>query len=129
MQSQACGGRIPDSQLCPDGKRVRTGRHVRPGAAKRGKVGRVAVGPRACRVELEKDGKRETLSQFKDKDIRRVFPFVEAEYAKSSHISSNIKLKTFCPLAVNDAETSSLPVLMLKWNVPTRQGKRKLSRL
>lgn len=88
-----------------------------------GKLGGWLLDRRPVRVELEKDGKKETLSQFKDKDIRRVFPFVEAEYAKSSHISSNIKLKTFCPLAVNDAETSSLPVLMLEMECtnPTRK--------
>lgn len=87
-----------------------------------GKLGGWLLDRVPVRVELEKDGKKETLSQFKDKDIRRVFPFVEAEYAKSSHISSNIKLKTFCPLAVNDAETSSLPVLMLEMECtnPTR---------
>lgn len=88
-----------------------------------GKLGGWLLDRGPVRVELEKDGKKETLSQFKDKDIRRVFPFVEAEYAKSSHISSNIKLKTFCPLAVNDAETSSLPVLMLEMECtnPTRK--------
>lgn len=88
-----------------------------------GKLGGWLLDRGPVRVELEKDGKKETLSQFNDKDIRRVFPFVEAEYAKSSHISSNIKLKTFCPLAVNDAETSSLPVLMLEMECtnPTRK--------
>lgn len=88
-----------------------------------GKLGGWLLDRGPVRVELEKDGKKETLSQFKDKDIRRVFPFVEAEYAKSSHISSNIKLKTFCPLAVNDVETSSLPVLMLEMECtnPTRK--------
>ena len=88
-----------------------------------GKLGGWLLDRGPVRVELEKDGKKETPSQFKDKDIRRVFPFVEAEYAKSSHISSNIKLKTFCPLAVNDAETSSLPVLMLEMECtnPTRK--------
>lgn len=88
-----------------------------------GKLGGWLLDRGPVKVELEKDGKKETLSQFKDKDIRRVFPFVEAEYAKSSHISSNIKLKTFCPLAVNDAETSSLPVLMLEMECtnPTRK--------
>lgn len=88
-----------------------------------GKLGGWLLDRGPVRVELEKDGKKEMLSQFKDKDIRRVFPFVEAEYAKSSHISSNIKLKTFCPLAVNDAETSSLPVLMLGMECtnPTRK--------
>ena len=88
-----------------------------------GKLGGWLLDRGPVRVELEKDGKKETLSQFKDKDIRRVFPFVEAEYAKSSHISSNINLKTFCPLAVNDAETSSLPVLMLEMECtnPTRK--------
>ena len=88
-----------------------------------GKLGGWLLDCGPVRVELEKDGKKEMLSQFKDKDIRRVFPFVEAEYAKSSHISSNIKLKTFCPLAVNDAETSSLPVLMLEMECtnPTRK--------
>lgn len=88
-----------------------------------GKLGGWLLDRGPVRVELEKDGKKEILSQFKEKDIRRVFPFVEAEYAKSSHISSNIKLKTFCPLAVNDAETSSLPVLMLEMECtnPTRK--------
>lgn len=88
-----------------------------------GKLGGWLLDRGPVMVELEKDGKKETLSQFKDKDIKRVFPFVEAEYAKSSHISSNIKLKTFCPLAVNDAETSSLPVLMLEMECtnPTRK--------
>lgn len=88
-----------------------------------GKLGGWLLDRGPVMVELEKDGKKETLSQFKDKDIKRVFPFVEAEYAKSSHISSNIKLKTFCPLAVNDAEASSLPVLMLEMECtnPTRK--------
>lgn len=79
-----------------------------------GKLGGWLVNRGAIELAVEKNGRVEKLSQFKDTKIRRVFPMVEAEYEKSNLLASNISLKTFCPLAVNDLETSSLPVLMLE---------------
>ena len=80
----------------------------------KGKLGGWLINRGAIELAVEKNGKVEKLSQFKDTKVRRMFPMVEAEYKKSDLLTSNISLKTFCPLAVNDLETSSLPVLMLE---------------
>ncbi|MDR1886487.1 MAG: hypothetical protein LBQ70_01095 [Prevotellaceae bacterium] len=54
------------------------------------------------------------FSDFRKKNIDRTFPFVKNSYSDSPIISSKIDLQTFCPLAVNDIATSSLPVLLLE---------------
>ncbi|MBP3374919.1 MAG: hypothetical protein J6L60_10365 [Bacteroidaceae bacterium] len=68
----------------------------------------------AVEVGVEKDGSSHPLSAFAAREISRQFPFVEGTYAKSSLIRSRLKIKTFCPLAVNDVDNSALPVIMLQ---------------
>jgi uncharacterized protein (DUF608 family) len=64
---------------------------------------------------IGKGGKRLPFSHFRDKRIERRFPFVRGVYSQSAlGIRSEMKTLAFCPLAVNDAETSSLPVVMLE---------------
>jgi hypothetical protein len=63
---------------------------------------------------VEKSGKRHSFSEFRQKDMQRVFPVVKGSYSGSSVTGASISLETFCPLAVNDAVMSSLPVLMLE---------------
>ncbi|MDR0763699.1 MAG: hypothetical protein LBF01_04305, partial [Bacteroidales bacterium] len=48
------------------------------------------------------------------KNIERRFPFVRGSYAKLPVVKSELKTLAFCPLAVDDAETSALPVIMLE---------------
>lgn len=79
-----------------------------------GKLGGWLLNRGAIELIVEKEGKTEKISQFKRKNVQRIFPMVEASYEKSDLIASNLRLKTFCPLAVNDIETSSLPALMLE---------------
>lgn len=79
-----------------------------------GKLGNWLTNRGAVNLFIEKSGKTEKLSQFAKKNIDRSFPTVKAAYEKSALIASAIRLETFCPLAVNDLETSSLPVLMLE---------------
>ncbi|MDR3235692.1 MAG: hypothetical protein LBT48_03065 [Prevotellaceae bacterium] len=63
---------------------------------------------------VEKDGKKHSFSDFKKKDVQRTFPFVNNTYYKSPIIDATIAIQTFCPLAVNEVETSALPVIMLE---------------
>jgi|GEM_PF-66267 len=68
----------------------------------------------AVNLRVEKNGSSRNLSQFGFRDVKRSFPEVNATYSGSDLISSELKVKTFCPLAVNDEELSSLPVLMVE---------------
>jgi hypothetical protein len=68
----------------------------------------------ACYVE--KENKRHLFSQFGEKQIERAFPFVRGSYGRSSVLSASIRTEAFCPLGINDAETASLPVLLLEVN-------------
>lgn len=65
-------------------------------------------------VYVEKKGARHSFAEFKQKEIDRSFPFVRNSYSESSFISSKVDLLTFCPLGINDVETSSLPALLLE---------------
>ncbi|MDR0511254.1 MAG: hypothetical protein LBH06_09210, partial [Rikenellaceae bacterium] len=79
-----------------------------------GKLGDWLQDEGAVRVEVEKNGARHPLSGFAKKSVARAFPFVRNSYSKSPVTAANMEIETFCPLAVNDALTSSLPVLMLE---------------
>ncbi|MDR1113167.1 MAG: glycoside hydrolase family 116 protein [Bacteroidales bacterium] len=61
--------------------------------------------------------KNETIhyfADFEEKKIVRHFPFVQGDYVGNPLIQSNIKTQVFCPLGIEDAKTSSLPVIMLE---------------
>ena len=79
-----------------------------------GKLGDWLADKGAVRFSIEKDGHRHPLSDFAQKDVRRLFPFVKGSYKNSPLIKSEITVETFCPLGINDPETSTLPVLMLE---------------
>ncbi|MDR1224443.1 MAG: hypothetical protein LBL07_16405 [Tannerella sp.] len=64
--------------------------------------------------QVEKDGRRHSFAGFKQKNIRRSFPFVENTYQGSPLTKARIEVQTFCPLSVNDVALSSLPVLLLE---------------
>ena len=68
----------------------------------------------AVMFSLEKDGKRQLFSEFSKKNIIREFPFVKNDYKGSSLTKVTFTTEAFCPLGINDAETSALPVLMLE---------------
>ncbi|MDR1505401.1 MAG: glycoside hydrolase family 116 protein [Prevotella sp.] len=63
---------------------------------------------------VEKGNRRHAFSQFKKKNIERIFPFVKGSYHQSPVISGQIRAEAFCPLGINDTEISSLPVLLLE---------------
>jgi uncharacterized protein (DUF608 family) len=79
-----------------------------------GKLGKWLAERGSIIVGIDKDGKYHALSDFKQKNISRMFPFVKSSYTGSALTAAAIEVKTFCPLAVNDAQTSSLPVIMLE---------------
>ncbi|MDR1516522.1 MAG: hypothetical protein LBS52_00230 [Dysgonamonadaceae bacterium] len=70
------------------------------------------------KILLEKDGETQRFLEFGEKKITREFPFVEGVYEKSP-LTKNaiITTRAFCPLGINDVETSALPVLMLEIDV------------
>lgn len=80
----------------------------------RGKLGDWLENRGAVAVEVEKDGKKHSLSQFGKTNVQRRFPFATASYEKSKIINSNLKVKAFCPLSINDTETTSLGALMME---------------
>ncbi|MDR1887371.1 MAG: hypothetical protein LBQ70_05580 [Prevotellaceae bacterium] len=79
-----------------------------------GKLGQWLADRSSALLFVEKNGTRHPLSGFKQKDIRRSFPFVNNTYADSPLIPAKVTLRTFCPLGINDVETSSLPALLLE---------------
>ncbi|MDR2424649.1 MAG: hypothetical protein LBD59_08000 [Prevotellaceae bacterium] len=66
---------------------------------------------------VEKNKARHSFAEFRDRAVNRSFPFVRGAYRGSFLISSQIGVNTFCPLSINDVNTSSLPVLMLEMYV------------
>lgn len=81
-----------------------------------GKLGEWLQDKGAVTLSIQKDGKRHPFSGFRQKKVQRTFPFVKSAYAGSSATKATISLETFCPLAVNDAFISSLPVLLMELN-------------
>jgi uncharacterized protein (DUF608 family) len=79
-----------------------------------GKLGEWLADRGDAPILLEKNGARHSFSDFKQKTVNRSFPFVKNSYSDSPLISAKIELQTFCPLGLNDLETSSLPVLLLE---------------
>ncbi|MDR1155197.1 MAG: glycoside hydrolase family 116 protein [Bacteroidales bacterium] len=79
-----------------------------------GQLGKWLDDQGAVTFYIEKENRRHLFSEFKEKQISRVFPFVKGSYRKSPAISARISTEAFCPLGVNDMETSSLPVLLLE---------------
>jgi hypothetical protein len=68
----------------------------------------------AVALSVEKDGQEHSFAGFHEKTVHRAFPFVKNTYAQSPLTPVMLSLTTFCPLAVNDAVTSSLPALLLE---------------
>lgn len=79
-----------------------------------GKLGEWLSPKGAVLFFVEKDGQKHSLSGFRQKDIQRLFPFVKGTYRDSPLMAVTLETETFCPLGINDPETSSLPVLMLE---------------
>jgi uncharacterized protein (DUF608 family) len=73
----------------------------------------------SVKIYVEKNNLRHAFSEFKQKDIDRSFPFVKNSYRESPAILSKIDMQTFCPLGINDLETSSLPTLLLELTCST----------
>ncbi len=79
-----------------------------------GKLGDWLSGRGNILFGVEKDGRNHLLSGFGKKTVQRRFPFVKNTYSASPSINSTLVVETFCPLGINDPETSSLPLLMLE---------------
>jgi uncharacterized protein (DUF608 family) len=63
---------------------------------------------------IEKNGKTKKFSEIKQKDVLRNFPFVRSVYDDRPDMSAKMFTEAFCPLGINDLETSSLPVVILE---------------
>lgn len=63
---------------------------------------------------VERDGRRHSFSEFRKKTVDRAFPFVRNTYHGSPLTKTSFAVTAFCPLAVNDARTSALPLLMVE---------------
>lgn len=74
----------------------------------------------AVDISVRNEDGEHSLSGFGEKDLDRSFPVMCGRYSDSPVIGSDIGIKAFCPLSVNDAETSSLPVLMAEFRYPIR---------
>ena len=82
-----------------------------------GKLGEWLEDRGAVKVSIGKGGERFSLSSFKKKTLTRSFPFVRNEYSGAPLRKARIRTEMFCPLGINDLETSSLPVLLLEAEV------------
>jgi hypothetical protein len=81
-----------------------------------GKLGSWLSDKGAVACYVEKDDKQHPFSRFGEKQIERAFPFVKGLYQQSPTISAQIRTESFCPLGINDPETSSLSALLLEIN-------------
>jgi len=79
-----------------------------------GQLGKWLSDKGAVSFSIEKGGNSHLFSQFEEKNVKRVFPFVRNTYRKSPIVSAQFEIEAFCPLGINDLETSSLPVLLLE---------------
>jgi glycogen debranching enzyme len=79
-----------------------------------GQLGDWLASKGAVTLSIEKDGRGHSFSGFNKKTVQRAFPFVKNTYEQSPLTPVTLSLTTFCPLAVNDAITSSLPALLLE---------------
>jgi hypothetical protein len=68
----------------------------------------------AVALSIEKNGQGHPFSGFEKKTVQRAFPFVKSAYAQSPLTPATLHVTTFCPLAVNEVETSALPALLLE---------------
>lgn len=76
----------------------------------------------ALTLSVCKDGRSALLSDFRDKEVNRRFPFVTARYADSPVIGSSLSLRVWAPVGVNDVSVTALPVIMIDAEVknPTK---------
>ncbi|MDR1758164.1 MAG: hypothetical protein LBR51_04300 [Bacteroidales bacterium] len=63
------------------------------------------------------------LSSFAHKTISRSFPFVRNTYEDKHIFPGKIEITAFCPLSINDAQLSSLPVMLMKVKITTPKHK------
>lgn len=66
---------------------------------------------------IAKGGDRHPFDSFRDRNIERAFPFASGVYEGSPLTDVRIRTTTYCPLGINNIETSSLPVVMLEMSV------------
>jgi hypothetical protein len=79
-----------------------------------GRLGEWLNSKGAVTLAIERNGQAHPFSGFKQKTIQRAFPFVKNTYEQSPLTAVAFRLTTFCPLAINDVVTSSLPALLLE---------------
>jgi len=63
---------------------------------------------------IEKNGKTKKFSESAQKDVLRNFPFVRSVYDDRPAMSGKLFVEAFCPLGVNDIETSTLPTVLVE---------------
>ncbi|MDR1743779.1 MAG: hypothetical protein LBR48_08195, partial [Dysgonamonadaceae bacterium] len=79
-----------------------------------GRLGEWLSNKGAVHFWINNEDKSYKFSDYRDKTIVREFPFVKAIYKKQTDISGEISVEAFCPLAINDAQISALPVIMME---------------
>ncbi|MDR0700117.1 MAG: hypothetical protein LBG28_13040 [Tannerella sp.] len=88
-----------------------------------GVLGEWLIDRGGVQFSIEKQGKIHSFAGFAEKNVERKFPFVRGSYAQSPLIQSEMKTLAFCPMAVEDTETSALQVIMLEL-ILKNQGKK-----
>jgi uncharacterized protein (DUF608 family) len=76
----------------------------------------------SIKVDICKKNQSFSLSTFKNKKVTRRFPFVHSDYSDKSIISSSIHTTAFCPIGINDINTTALPALLLEMNFQTKKA-------
>ncbi|MDR1763437.1 MAG: hypothetical protein LBR64_05740, partial [Dysgonamonadaceae bacterium] len=79
-----------------------------------GELGEWLLDKGAMPFWINNEDKSYKFSDYRDKTIVREFPFVKAVYKKQPDTPMQISVEAFCPLAINDAKISALPVIMLE---------------
>lgn len=68
-------------------------------------------------IKIECGGRLYSLDEFEDRSVARRFPFAGMEIEPQNGLKSHLAFEVFAPLGVNDEHTSSLPALMMEFEV------------
>jgi hypothetical protein len=79
-----------------------------------GRLGEWLMDRGCVNLFLESSGRPYALTDFSDRHIERLFPFVRGYYAEHPALRSQLRTLAFCPLQVGQAAVSALPVVLLQ---------------
>lgn len=74
-------------------------------------------------VKIECNGKEYAINEFTKRTVTRRFPFAKVVMQPQNGLRSHLTFKSFAPLGINDEMISSLPALMMEFEVANQSSR------